>query len=332
MDFDADGLVAVATENGFTGAVRLETDDGVIYEGAFGLADRAHGVPNTPQTRFAIASGSKTFLALAVLSLVADGTMSLDDPARRWLGDDLPQVDDAVTLRLLLTHTSGVGEYLDDDSEKDEYLTPGGMQDYNCAEDFLPLLDQPMMFAPGTDFEYSNAGYVLLGVLAERASGVRFQQLIRDRVFAPAGLQGTDFLRSDALPGDVAIGYLYPEGLRSNIFHLPIEGAPDGGAYISLPDCHRFWRALDSGAIVPDALVREMTTPPDGRDPDDDYGFGLWLPRPGAWQLNGEDSGVSFWSEYLPAARVSFTSVANLGDNAWPPGKFLRDWVRATYE
>ncbi len=168
MELDADALAAFATDNGFTGAIRVENGAECLFEQAFGMADRAHGIPNTPQTQFGMASGSKTFTALAVLSLVADGTMALDDPVRRWLGADLPQIDDAVTVRHLLGHNSGVGEYLDDDADADEYLLPGSMHTYTSPEDFLPVLDVPMLAAPGSPFEYSNAGFVVLGLVAQR--------------------------------------------------------------------------------------------------------------------------------------------------------------------
>lgn len=327
MDFDPDALVAVATENGFTGAIRVQTGGDLLFEDAFGMADRAHGIANTPQTQFGVASGSKTFTALAVLSLVADGTLTLDDPVRRWLGEDLPQVDDGVTLRHLLSHTSGVGEYLDDDAEPDEYLLPGSMHTLTSPEDFVPLLDVPMRATPGGPFEYSNAGFVMLGLVAQRASGTRYQELVRERVLRPAGLRHTDFLRSDALPGSAALGYLYPDSLRTNVFHLPIEGSPDGGAYLTLADARTFWLALAAGAIVPSELLQQMTTPAPGHEPDWPYGLGIWLPNPGGvWAMVGADAGVEMKSEHVPALALTWTVLANESDKAGPIMRHLRLW------
>ncbi|HMR21775.1 MAG TPA: serine hydrolase domain-containing protein [Micropruina sp.] len=330
MELDTDTLVAVATENHFTGAVRVETGEECLFEAAFGMADRAHGIPNTPQTRFGMASGSKTFTALAVLSLVADGVMALDDPVRRWLGEDLPQLDDAVTLRQLLSHTSGVGEYLDDDAEGDVYLLPGSMHTYTSPEDFVALLDLPMLAAPGSRFEYNNGGFVLLGLAAQRASGTRYQDLVRERVLRPAGLEHTDFLRSDELPGSAALGYLYPDSLRTNVFHLPIEGSGDGGAYTTVGDARRFWLALAAGAIVPIELVEQMTTPGSPHDPDWPYGLGLWLPTPGGvWAMVGADAGVEMKSEHVPALDLTWTVIANETEKAWPLMRHLRLWREA---
>lgn len=328
MDFDADGLVAVATENHFTGAIRVDAGDDSLFEGSFGLADRAHRVANSPQTRFGVASASKAFTALAVMSLVADGSMTLDDPIHRWLGDDLPQVDPQVTLRHLLSHTSGVGEYLDDDADADSYLMPGSMHSYTSPEDWLPLLDVPMLSTPGAECQYSNAGYVLLGLAAQRASGVRYQDLVRQRVIEPAGLRNTDFLRSDELPGDVAIGYVYPDSQRTNIFHLPIEGSADGGAYTTVADLRDFWRGLAAGAIVPRALVEQMTTRSSAGDPDYRCGLGFWLPLPGIWAVEGADAGVSMMSQFVPAAGLTWSVLANESENAEPLQDHLMAWTR----
>jgi CubicO group peptidase (beta-lactamase class C family) len=330
MELDADALAAFATDNGFTGAIRVQVGDHYLFDGAFGMADRAHGIPNTPQTQFGMASGSKTFTALAVLSLVADGTMALDDPVRRWLGADLPQIDDAVTVRHLLGHNSGVGEYLDDDADADEYLLPGSMHTYTTPEDFLPVLDVPMLAAPGSRFEYSNAGFVVLGLVAQRASGTRYQDLVRERVLRPAGLERTDFLRSDELPGSAALGYLYPDAPRTNIFHLPIEGSADGGAYTTVGDARRFWLALAAGAIAPTELVEQLTTPAQHHDPEWPYGLGLWLPRPGGvWAMVGADAGVEMKSEHVPALDLTWTVLANESDKAGPLMRHLRLWREA---
>ena len=174
-------LIGAARRGARAYVARGIDEAGAVTELAFGLADRAHNLPNTPDTRFGMASGTKTFTALAVLSLVADGTMGLDDPARRWLGDDLPQISDGVTLRRLLSHTSGVGEGIDDDAEVDVHLLPGAPHSYESPEDYLSVIDRPMQAEPGTEFFYNNSGFVLLGLLAQRASGVGYHDLVRQR-------------------------------------------------------------------------------------------------------------------------------------------------------
>lgn len=322
--------VAAAEEQPLSGVVRVDVGGTCVLERAFGFADRGREVPNTPQTRFAIASGSKCFTALAVLSLVAEGRIGLQDPVREVLGADLPQIDADVRIAHLLSHTSGIGEYLDDDADPTAYLMPGSMTSYQTPEDFLGLLDQPMLARPGVGFAYSNAGYVVLGLVAQRVGGQRYQDLVRSRVLGPAGLQDTDFMRTDELPGNAALGYLWPDRPRTNVFHLPVEGSADGGAYTTAADVRAFWLALAAGRIVPAELVAAMTTPAPAHDPDDPYGLGVWLPEPGVWALTGADSGVAFSSEHDPERDLTWTVIANDTDGAWPLARLLTAWTQRT--
>jgi CubicO group peptidase (beta-lactamase class C family) len=218
----------------FSGVVR--TGDGTWCGG---FADRAHEIPNTPETQFAIASGTKGFTRLVV-----QATLPLDLRARELLGDDLPLIDDRVTVEHLLEHTSGIGDYLDEElvPEGQELTTPN-VQLLVDTEAYLPVLDGfPQLFEPGTRVKYCNGGYVVLALLAERHTGTSFYDLVEEHVCAPAGMRDTAFLRSDLLPGRAAIGYL-ADG-RTNVFHVPVRGSGDGGIYTTLDDLDRFWRAF----------------------------------------------------------------------------------------
>ena len=130
------------------------------------------------------------------------------------------------------------------------------------TEQFLPVLDgHPTVFPGGDRFAYNNGGYVVLALLAERATGVDFHQLVRTLVCEPAGMAETAFLRSDELPGRAALGYLRVDGLRTNVLHLPVLGTGDGGAYTTIADLSAFWEALFSGQIVSPEAVAEMVRP-----------------------------------------------------------------------
>ena len=137
MDLDA-----LAAEHRFSGVVRIDRD-GQRTERAYGFADRAHGIPNTPSTRFGMASGSKGFTAVVVLSLVADGVLDLDTRARDLLGADLPLIADDVTVEHLLSHRSGIGDYIDEDAggEVDDHVLPVPVHRLDSTEAFLPVLD-----------------------------------------------------------------------------------------------------------------------------------------------------------------------------------------------
>lgn len=303
----------------FSGVVSIRTADGVEFEQAYGMADRAHAIAMTTGTRLAIASAVKGFTALAVLALVADELLALDTPARALLGDDLPLIDDAVTVEQLLTHRSGIGDYVDEDlAEPAPPAVPVYVLDSTPA--YLAVLDGfAPKFPPGSRFSYSNSGYVVLALLAERATGRPFADLLEERVYRPAGMTATGFLRSDALPGDAAIGYL--DDGRTNVFELPVVGSGDGGAYSTVADVRTFWTALLGGRLLDAAGVARMTTPT-AADTGQAlaYGTGLWL-GDGTLVLEGADHGVSFRSVHTVASDRTATVVSNTGSGAWPIAK-----------
>ena len=314
------------------GVVRVQVGEEILLERAWGLADRRHGIAMTPDHQIGVASGAKGFTALAVMSLVADGTLTLDTTARSILGADLPLIADDVTIGHLLAHRSGIGEYLDDDADTAEYLLPGAMSSLVSPEDYLPLLDgHPTAFPAGTEFAYCNGAFVVLSLLAQRASGVPFHELVRTRVIEPAGLSATAYLRSDELPASAALGYVKvgegtpDETWRTNVHHLPVIGGGDGGIYTTAADMHRFWTALFAGRIVPTDWVAEMTREHSPASEDEDaYGLGFWLPEPGVVQLVGMDAGSSFVSSHVVAAGRTATALATTAESVWPVARAMQ--------
>jgi CubicO group peptidase (beta-lactamase class C family) len=182
----------------------------------------------------------------------------------------------------------------------------------------------PMRSTPGEVFAYNNGGYVVLASVAERAGGVSFHDLIRQRVCEPAGLAATAFLRSDELPGDAAIGYIANVGLRTNVFHVPVRGNGDGGIYSTAGDISTLWRALFAGRIVPTAWVEEMVRPR-SESPQEgmSYGLGFWLRASGAVEIHGYDAGVSFRSVHDPASAATQTVISNTTEGSWPIEELL---------
>ena len=167
-------LDVIASETGFSGVVRVDRGDRVEIVKAYGVADRSYDIPNEVDTRFAVASGTKGLTALTVVSLVEDGTLQLATTARSVLGKDIPLVDNGVTVEHLLAHRSGIGDYLDEELDLDleEYLMPVPTHELATTEDYLAVLDgHPPKFAPGERFAYCNSGYVVLALIAERATG-----------------------------------------------------------------------------------------------------------------------------------------------------------------
>ena len=255
------------------------------------------------------------------MSLVEDGTLALDTTARSVLGDDLPLIDGAVTVEHLLAHRSGIGDYLDEDTMTDvkAYLMPVPPHALASTEDYLTVLDgHPQVSAPGERFAYNNGGFVVLALIAERAGGEPFHRLVHERVCEPAGLRDTGYLRSDELPGDAALGYLWTDRPRTNVFHLPVLGTGDGGIYSTAADLSRFWAALFAGEIVSVDAVAEMVRPrSDWPEEERRYGLGFHLHATSdvVW-LEGYDAGVSFTSTHEPDRRITATVISNTAEGA----------------
>jgi CubicO group peptidase (beta-lactamase class C family) len=323
------GVDRIAEEKNFSGVVHLSRGGEPLCERSRGLADRAAGVPNTPTTRFGIASGTKGFTALAVMSLVADKSLALDTPVHRVLGDQYGLTMTGVTVGQLLAHTSGIGDYLDEAAvaSVDDYVLPVPADQLAKTTDYLAVLrGHPSKFEPGERFEYCNSGYVILALIAEVVSGASFYELVAERVFKPAGMSATGFPRSDHLPRSAAIGYLsIDDGLRTNQSHLPVRGTGDGGAYSTVGDFATFWPALFGGRILAPSVVDEMVRPHhDVPSESKYYGLGFWVGADRATaMLEGYDAGVSFRSAYDPRSEVLYTVMSNTTTGAWPLVKLL---------
>jgi CubicO group peptidase (beta-lactamase class C family) len=322
---------SVADATRFSGVVRVDRGGETQFEKAYGFAHRALGVPNAVDTQFGIASGTKGLTAVTVMSLVADGVFDLSTTARSVLGPDLPLIGPDVTIEHLLSHRSGIGDYLDEDAlySVDDYVMTVSAHELATSEGYLTALaGHPTQFAPGERFAYNNSGYVVLALIAERASGVPFSELVQQRVCDPAGMRDTAFLRSDELPGRAALGYLALDGVaRTNVLHLPVRGSGDGGIYSTVADVSSFWAAFFAGRIVSAEFASEMVrlrsdVPRESRG----YGLGFWLREAGGVvMLEGSDAGVSFHTVHDEARDITHTVISNTSNAAWPVARCLEE-------
>ena len=313
-----------AATTGFAGVVRFEQAGDVTIDAAYGMADRAHEIAMTTDDQLGMASGSKTFTALVVMRLVEDAQLELSTPVRHLLGTDLPLIADDVTIEHLLSHRSGIGDYLDEDElDSEEYPMPVSVHRLEKTEDFLPILDgYPQKFPAGERFSYCNGGFVVLALIAERVAGRSYQDLVREVVCSPAGMHDTDFLRGDALPGRAALGYVEVDGQwRTNVFHLPVIATGDGGVHTTTADMAKFWAAVTSGRIVSNETFADMRRPRSEPDPGKSscYGLGLWVQTDSPQiTVSGADAGVSFWSTHHPDHNTTASVISSTIDGAWP--------------
>ncbi|WP_377638911.1 serine hydrolase domain-containing protein [Oryzobacter terrae] len=320
---------AAASSTGFSGVVRVDRDGVTEVDAAYGLADRRHGIAMTTSTRLGTASAVKGLTAVLVLQLVDDGALSLGTRVRDVLGSDLPLVDDRVTVEHLLTHRSGIGDYVDEEAMEQvtDHVMTVPVHTLTTTEDYLGVLDcHPQVFEPGARTTYNNSGFVVLALVAGRVAGRVFEELLLERVCRPAGMASSAFLRSDELPADAATGYLWGDRPRTNVLHLPVVGTGDGGLYTTTADVAAFWRALDSGILLPEATLADALTVR-GTDADGSrYGLGLLLgARDGVVALVGSDAGVSFQSVHDRGRGLTWTVASNTTEGAWPVARALSE-------
>ncbi len=233
--------------NEFSGVVLLAKDGKPVFERAYGFADREAKTPNTIETAFNIGSINKLFTQVAVRQLAAEGRIDLDSTlAKHWPDYPNAEIAKRVTIRQMLQHRSGIGG--------DIFAAPSGKTRHALRHnrDFLPLfVDRPLNFEPGTRQQYSNAGYVVLGMLVERLSGMDYYRYVQERIYTPAGMRRTGHWVVDSLPPNTAIGYTSEDGpLTRNTSFLPGRGSAAGGGYTTAYDLMRLLTALRQKTIA----------------------------------------------------------------------------------
>ena len=231
----------------FAGAVMVAKDGKTIFSGAYGMADREKKTPNTLDTKFRIGSMNKMITATSILQLVQAGKISLTDPLGKYI-TDYPNKDFAskVTIQQLLTHTGGTGDIFgpEFDAHRKELRT---------LQDYVNLYGKRSLeFEPGSRWEYSNYGFLLLGVVVERVSGKSYYDYVSANVYGPVDMTGSGSLTEDESVPNRSIGYTRfgGNGLRPNTDTLPYRGTSAGGGYSTVGDLLRFANALTSHKLL----------------------------------------------------------------------------------
>ncbi|MGD1049120.1 MAG: serine hydrolase domain-containing protein, partial [Candidatus Krumholzibacteriaceae bacterium] len=237
----------------FSGVVLVAKGGTALFEKAYGLASKEYGVPNRVDTRFNLGSLCKIITHIAVEQLAAKGALALDDELGKFL-PDYPNKEAAekITIRELLDMTSGVGDFF---GEKYDATPKNRIR--NLA-DYLPLFaSEPLLFEPGTKNQYSNGGYLLLGLIIEKASGQSYYDYVREHIYEPAGMKSTGHLEADVPVENVASGYTLTwdggdhagEPRRNNIYTRPARGSSAGGGYSTVDDLLKLVLALKAGTF-----------------------------------------------------------------------------------
>ncbi len=327
-----DSLRQKASAGLFSGAIRVEQNGKVLLDNAFGMADRARSLPDTPATKFCVASMGKMFTAVAIGQLVSAGQISFDDTVGRHLTGFPPAIADHVTVAQLLTHTSGMGDA----------LQPGPTPPPETLQAQLALIAKtPLSFAPGSSSAYSNSGFIVLGAIVERAAGTAYPTYVHDHIFSPAGMSdtGVRVYRPVDVPG-MAHGYELddasgrpvsgpppgpgqnpiPAGasFRDNATDVQI-GNPSGGAISTTADLARFARALTGHRLLSPTMTATLIT---GKVPvqrpgdpgQDSYAYGFDDVRLNGTRIIGHNGGTPGYEGQLdiyPDRGVTVVILAN---------------------
>jgi CubicO group peptidase (beta-lactamase class C family) len=272
----------------FSGVVYLTKGDEVLFEKGYGFAIRSESIRNKVNTRFQMASGCKVFTSVAICQLVERGELGFDTLLSECVDVALPNYAPDITIHHLLTHSSGITSYFEEDVDPDYEALWQDLPMYKVRgpRDFLPLFQgKSMKFSPGKRFDYNDGGYILLGLVIESITGMNFSAYIKERVFKPAGMEDSGYFPTDQLPERTAYAYIKKaDGTwRTNFFAVPIVGAPDGGAYTTAPDMARFWRALTGKRLLnaeTTELLLEAQIATSWKSPHTHYGYGVWIDQP----------------------------------------------------
>jgi len=338
IDFDA--LLAEAIEAGVPGiALSVSRDRELIFSGAAGVSNLETQAPVRPDDRFRIYSIAKAFAATVVLQLVDEGVLSLDDTVTHWLDSSevlaIPNVN-RITLRQLLTHTSGIYDFADDlDSPfwEDAFLGPNA--DWSRVWTIEELLsyaaaeNHDAYFAPGEGNHYSNTGYLLLGLIVEQATGKTYGDELRSRVIDPLGLENTFLAEGGAMPEGTISGYQVIDDELIDVSSTNLSWIWTAGGMVSTTgDLLALADALFSGALLTNDSIDEMFTFVATESPQMGEGMGIYRIETDYGTLTGMDGGGPGFNSTLMRHADSGITVAILGNVAPDLGvDALRDRV-----
>jgi CubicO group peptidase (beta-lactamase class C family) len=273
---ELDTIMQKVTKAGvFSGSVLAARDGKIILSQGYGLADRDKKIPNTAQTRYRIYSITKQFTAMAILMLQEQGKLNVQDPICQFISN-CPAAWKEITLHHLLTHTSGIPDFIGSADYAEIKATPSPPD-----QTILRFKDKPLDFKPGEKWSYSNSNYILLGTIIERVSGQTYEDFLQKNIFEPLKMVNTGY---DHNRMDLAAGYANQTIIKADDVDMSIPYAA-GGLYSTVEDLYRWDQALSTEQLVPQKALDTMFTAhasvPDSGGLGYGYGWfiGQWLNR-----------------------------------------------------
>ncbi len=289
----------------FMGTVLVSRNGKILLDKGYGFANLEWQIPNTPTTKFRLGSITKQFTAASILLLEERGKLKVEDPVKKYM-PDAPAAWDKVTIFHLLTHTSGIPSFTsfpDLESKQMQAMTPQQLVDW--------FKDKPLEFEPGSKWNYSNSGYVLLGYLIEKISGLSYADFVQQNIFTPLGMKDSGYDSNSALIAHRAACYSRgkdgPENAGFVNMTVPLSA---GGLYSTTEDLLRWEEGLFGGKVLKPESLAKMTTPF-----KDDYAFGLGVSTKNGHKMIAHNGGIQGFNTsliYYPDDKLVVAVLANL--------------------
>lgn len=323
-------------QDSFSGCYYIKQGEKILAEGALGYANKEHRVPNHIDMRFDTASVTKLFTVISTLQLVEQGILHLEDRITDLVDLIGTKISDEVTVHHLLSHTSGIADDADEESGEEYALLFVDKPNYairGCF-DFLPnFAYKDPMFSPGKNVRYNNCAYNLLGMALENKTGIEYRSYVKEHVFQAAGMNDTDFFAKDEMNYDVAEGYFLDKNEQTGkerwmkgIYLYPPIGNPDGGAYSTVKDMHRFYDAIREERLLGKELTKQLLLPQS--EFTRDHKYGIWQcgyafefikqdNRTFCIYKDGNFPGYDAILSWYPELNITLCLLANTNDCLW---------------
>ena len=323
----------IAAESDFSGAVHFSQPGKAAVEEAFGYANRGWNVQNNTLTRFNTTSISKIFTACGIVKLVEQGALGINDRLCDYLQFDNNPFSENITLYHLLTHTSGIADDADEEAGEnyeDIFINKPNYRFRKASDLVENFIGKKPVFDPGSSCRYNNAGYVLLGLVIEKVTGIEYTQWIMENILIPWGLNSTFFPSMDEVNSNTAEGYISMQDgeqtiWKKNIYSITPVGTPEGGIYSNAADLSHMMRGLVDGKYFAHEYTQMLLTP---KALHTDYGniqhmmgFGFEFIMEGErivyFKKDGSNPGVSAVMVYYPDSGTSLVILSNQNCNVW---------------
>jgi D-alanyl-D-alanine carboxypeptidase len=305
-------LQKFAEQQQLSGGVLVACRGDLLLRESYGLANHEYEVPNTPETRFRIASITKQFTAMAILLLHIDGRLAIQDGLSQYL-DNCPEHWRGITLEQLLNHSSGIPNLTELPEIQATLELPRTPQQLMAS-----IQDRPLDFSPGTRWKYSNSGYHLLGLVIEKVSNQSYAAFLQSHIFNPLGMIGTGFEHSAMIIAQLAAGYTIVNGHYQHARRVDIASSFAAGAlYSTVDDLYRWHSALQKNQLLAEELWEKLLTAAPLIDPagSDRYGYGWVLSKVGervSMYHNGRSPGCRCCISRFPKDDVLVVVLGNL--------------------